>query len=90
MPRLRDSTSSAELAEISDGDAVDEDTSQDLSASFHWVAMLLWLVVGGFVTWRHPDSVAWVAFMSLYANIVGHWGAAQAARAEKKMEEKIE
>jgi len=25
----------------------------------------------------------WVAFMSLYANFIGHWSAYQAARAEK-------
>lgn len=31
--------------------------------------------------WR--ESILWVAFMSLYANIVGHWGAYQAARAEE-------
>lgn len=34
--------------------------------------------------WR--NSVLWVAFMSLYANFVGHLSAAQAARAEEKME----
>lgn len=31
--------------------------------------------------WR--DSILWVAFMSLYANVVGHWSAYQAARAEE-------
>jgi hypothetical protein len=32
--------------------------------------------------WR--ESILWVAFMSLYANMVGHWSAYQAARAEEK------
>jgi hypothetical protein len=35
-----------------------------------------------------PDSVPWIAFMSLYANIVSHWGAYQAARAEEMVDEK--
>lgn len=33
-----------------------------------------------------PDSVLWVAFMSLYANFVGHWSARQAAQAERQAE----
>lgn len=45
--------------------------------TFTWLALtlptLLW--------WK--DSVPWVAWMSLYANVVGHWSGWQAARAEK-------
>ena len=48
-----------------------------LGLTFLWaiavVPTLLW--------WR--ESILWVAFMSLYANVVGHWSAYQAARAEK-------
>lgn len=33
------------------------------------------------------DSVLWVAVMSLYANFVGHWSAAQAAEAEERVED---
>lgn len=36
------------------------------------------------------DSVVWVSIMSLYANIVGHWSAYQAARAEDKAEQVLE
>lgn len=36
------------------------------------VPTLLW--------WR--DSVLWVALMSCYANVAGHWAAYQGARAE--------
>lgn len=38
-------------------------------------------IIPTLIWWR--ESVLWVAFMSLYANIVGHWGAMQAAKAEK-------
>lgn len=47
-----------------------------LALTASWVLLLaptlLW--------WR--ESILWVAFMSLYANMVGHWSAYQAARAE--------
>lgn len=29
------------------------------------------------------ESILWVAFMSLYANVVGHWSAYQASHAEE-------
>lgn len=38
------------------------------------VPTLLW--------WR--DSILWIAFMSLWANVASHWGAAQAAEAEER------
>lgn len=43
----------------------------------------LWavLVVPTLLWWR--ESILWVAFMSLYANIAGHWASYQAARAEE-------
>lgn len=41
-----------------------------------WVA----LAIPTLLVWR--ESILWVAFMSLYANIAGHWSAYQAARAE--------
>lgn len=51
---------------------------------FHLVMMVLWavLVVPTLLFW--PDSILWVAFMSLYANFVGHFSAYQASRAEEK------
>lgn len=50
----------------------------------HAALTLLWvlLAVPTLLWWR--DSVAWVALMSLYANVAGHWAAWQAARAEER------
>lgn len=36
------------------------------------------------VWWR--ESILWVAFMSLYANVASHWSAYQASRAEEKID----
>lgn len=38
--------------------------------------------------WR--ESLLWIAFMSLYAIVVSHWGAFQAARGEEKVIETVE
>jgi hypothetical protein len=50
---------------------------------FHLCMMLAWatLALPTVLWWR--DSILWVAFMSLYANFIGHWSAYQGARAEK-------
>jgi hypothetical protein len=42
----------------------------------------LLLAIPNYLWWS--DLVTWVAWMSLYANVVGHWSAYQAARAEEK------
>jgi hypothetical protein len=49
---------------------------------FHLIAMLVWaaLALPTILWWN--QSILWVAFMSLYANFVGHMGAFDAARAE--------
>jgi hypothetical protein len=49
---------------------------------FHLVATAAWMVavVPTVLWWR--ESILWIAFMSLWANVVGHWSAYQAARAE--------
>jgi hypothetical protein len=49
---------------------------------FHLAMMAVWAValIPTLLVWK--DSILWVAFMSLYANFVGHYGAYQAARAE--------
>ena len=39
------------------------------------------LSIPNFIWWS--NSVAWVSWMSLYAIVVGHWAAQQAARAEE-------
>ena len=48
----------------------------------HGVAMIVWaaLALPTVLFWK--ESILWVAFMSLYANFVGHASAWQAARAE--------
>jgi hypothetical protein len=51
---------------------------------FHLVATIVWLALAvPTLIWWH-SSILWVALMSLYANVVGHWAAYQAARAEEK------
>lgn len=45
------------------------------------VAVWVVLIVPTLLWWR--ESILWVAFMSLYANIAGHWAAWQSTRAEE-------
>lgn len=48
----------------------------------HLMLAVTWMLMT-FPTWYlWRTSLFWVAFISLYANFVSHWGAAQAARAE--------
>jgi len=49
---------------------------------FHFGMMMLWVIVTP-ITLRYPNSVLWVALMSQYANVVGHFSAYDAARAER-------
>lgn len=49
---------------------------------FHKWAAILWASVGVALCLVFSDSVLWVGLMSAYANVVGHWGAYQGARAE--------
>ena len=43
--------------------------------------MWLLLAVPTMLFWS--ESILWVAWMSLYANIAAHWGAAQAAAGDE-------
>lgn len=54
---------------------------------FHATATLTWLAltVPTVLLWR--DSVLWVALMSVWANVAGHWSAWQATRAERSEED---
>ena len=56
-------------------------------AKFHLMMMFAWglLAIPTVLLWK--ESILWVAFMSLYANFVGHFSGWDAARAEKKAEE---
>lgn len=51
----------------------------------HWLCAFTWLTLAipTILWWR--DSIMWVAFMSLYANVASHFAAAQAAHVEEKV-----
>lgn len=53
------------------------------SKTFHLCMMIVWasLVIPTVIWWK--ESILWVAFMSLYANWVGHFSAYQGSRAEE-------
>jgi hypothetical protein len=56
------------------------------SSKFHLTFTFFWitLIAPTMIWWK--ESILWVALMSLYANIVGHFSAYQAARAEEAIE----
>lgn len=56
------------------------------AAILHYCMAAVWalLLIPTLIWW--PNSVLWVAFMSLYANLVGHLSAAKASRAEQEAE----
>jgi hypothetical protein len=53
------------------------------SPGFHKWATIGWATVGSAISMAFPQSVPWVGFMSLWANVVGHWSSFQAALAEE-------
>lgn len=57
-----------------------------LMRRFHLTMTAAWasLAIPTVILWH--SSILWVAFMSLYANMIGHWSAYQAVRAEKEAE----
>lgn len=57
------------------------------AAQLHKYATIGWalLAVPTVLWWR--ESIFWVAFMSLYANLASHWAAYQAAKLETKVED---
>ncbi|MEV5265246.1 hypothetical protein [Streptomyces werraensis] len=50
----------------------------------HLTLTCVWvlLAIPTLLLWR--ESILWVAFMSLYANVAAHWAAFQGARAERE------
>jgi hypothetical protein len=48
----------------------------------HLILVACWvlLIIPTIIWWK--DSILWVAFMSLYAIVTGHWGAYEAAKAK--------
>jgi hypothetical protein len=63
-------------------DSIDPDAKA--LARYHFVMMWVWafLAIPTVLFWK--ESILWVAFMSLYANFVGHFSGWDAARAEEK------
>lgn len=53
---------------------------------FHRCVAATWLLMAIPTLLWWSESILWVAFMSLYANVAAHWGAAQAASAEEHSE----
>lgn len=60
--------------------------SADVWKRFHGVATLVWigLIFPTLLWWS--ESILWIALMSIWANVVGHFSAWQASRAEKEAE----
>lgn len=50
----------------------------------HLALTITWalLAIPTLLWWR--ESILWVAFMSLYANVAAHWSAFQGTRAERE------
>lgn len=61
--------------------------SNDNEVRIHTVLALVWagLLIPTLTLWS--SSILWVAFMSLYANFVGHWSARESAKAKRSAEE---
>lgn len=57
-------------------------TNVKLWIRLHYTLTGVWvlLTIPTLLWWR--NSLLWVAFMSIYANLATHWGAAEAAKAE--------
>jgi hypothetical protein len=56
----------------------------------HLIAVAIWvvLIIPTLIWWR--TSILWIAFMSLYAIVTGHWGAYEAAKAKDLAEKAVE
>lgn len=52
-------------------------------SQIHLILTAVWvmLIIPTLLWWR--DSILWIAFMSLYANIAGHWAAYEGAKAKE-------
>lgn len=58
--------------------------SADTAVKLHLVLAVIWalLLIPTLIWWK--ESILWVAGMSLYANVAGHWSGFNAARAERE------
>ena len=64
--------------------------SDESDHKVHAVLAAAWLLlaVPAVLWWR--NSVSFVVFASVYANVAGHWGAYQAAKGERDLKEKVD
>lgn len=55
---------------------------------FHAAATVVWmlLLIPALLLWK--DSVPFLVLISVWANIAAHWSSFQAARADKRVDEK--
>lgn len=55
---------------------------------FHGWATIIWFMLAFPICIFLSESIAVVVFISVYANVVGHWSSWQASRVEVKEDEK--
>lgn len=57
-------------------------TSATFAHHFHAAATVAWimLVIPSVLWWK--ESIPWIVFMSVWANVVGHWSSYQATAAQ--------
>lgn len=53
---------------------------------FHLVATAIWMLLAIPTIFFWKESILWIAMMSIWANVAGHFSAYQAARAEENVE----
>lgn len=54
----------------------------------HWFLAVVWFLMAPIMLYfGWQNSIAFLAWVSVYANFVGHWSSAQAARVEVKQVE---
>lgn len=53
---------------------------------FHLMATLTWIIlmIPSLLWWK--ESIPWLVFMSVWANVAGHWSSWQASRAETEQQ----
>lgn len=56
------------------------------ASRFHQVATAVWIVLAVPTVTVWKDAIWWIGLISVYANIVSHMGAAEAAKAKEKQE----
>lgn len=68
---------------MSDSGGITKDRVRDFLRRFHLALTVVWfgLVPPTIVWWR--SSIPWLAFMSVWANVISHFSAYMAARAEE-------